>query len=64
MPTHVIQYQNLTKTHNQKVCSYKNETPNQKYLDGELFRKGPSGAVLTSEYRYSVFGLVLRKAVD
>ena len=40
LPTHVVQYQSLTKTHNQIVCSYENESHNQKYLDGELFKKG------------------------
>ena len=42
LPTHVVQYQSLMETHNQKVCSYKDETHNQKYLDEELFRKGPT----------------------
>jgi len=38
LSTHVVQYQSFTETQSKS----KNETHNQKYLDGELFRKGPT----------------------
>ena len=71
LPTHVVQYKKFNQNPQSqiKVCIFKNETHNQKYLMGNSSGKDllPSGAVFTSEYSYRhhlCLVLVLFKAIN
>ena len=62
LPTHVVRYQSLTKTHNHKLCNYKMKpTIKNTFMENPTYL--PSGAVLPCKYSYMHHSCLVQQSI-